>query len=89
MEQIHVLLKRLDIESKIARKNKKGFKHNRNNNDSYALNIRKKIEIEKWFSIIGTNNPRHQTRYAVWKKLGHLPPRTTIKDRIKILNKFK
>jgi len=88
VDQIHILLKKLNIESKVAHKNKKGFKNNRNNNDSYALRIRKKSEIERWFNIIGTNNPRHQTRYAVWEKLGHLPPRTTIKERIIILKNY-
>jgi hypothetical protein len=85
LEQIQVLLNSLDIKSKIVQKNTKGFKHGRNINDSYALNIRKKEEIKNWFRIIGTNNPRHRTRYEVWKKLGHLPPKTTIKERLDIL----
>lgn len=88
LEQIQFLLYRLGIESKIVQKAVKGFKNNRNINNSYALNIRKKSEIEKWFKIIGTNNPRHQTRYSVWKKLGYLPPNTTINERIEILKSY-
>jgi len=85
LEQIQYLLNKLNLESKIAQKGKKGFKNGRNIHDSYALNIRKIEEIEKWFKIIGTNNPRHKTRYDVWRKLGHLPPKTTINDRLNLL----
>lgn len=87
LEQIQSLLKQLDIDSKIVKKATKGFKHKRNINLSYALNIRRKSEIEQWFKIIGTNNPKHQTRYQVWKKLGYLPPNTTIKERMGLLKK--
>jgi len=85
INQIKLLLNEFDIRSEIKLKSKKGFKCNRNINNSFALNIRKKLDIEKWFDLIGTNNPRHQTRYDVWKKLGYLPPRTTIEERKKIL----
>jgi len=83
--QMQTLLERLGIESRIASKSKKGFKYNRNVNDSYALNVRKIAEIEKWFDIIGTRNPRHRTRFEVWKKLGHLPPYTTLSERERII----
>jgi intein/homing endonuclease len=85
LEQAQLLLQGLGIGSKVVQKAKKGFKNGRNINNSYALNIRKISEIEKWFTIVGTNNPRHQTRYQVWKKLGHLPPFTTIAERKAIL----
>ena len=85
LKQLKFLLDKLDIESKIVQKSIKGFKCNRNISNSYALNIRKIKEIEKWFKIIGTNNPRHKTRYTVWKKLGHLPPNTTIQERLILL----
>ncbi|MBU2560894.1 MAG: hypothetical protein KKD17_01255 [Nanoarchaeota archaeon] len=66
-------------------KNREGFKNERNIHDSFALNIRRKDQIEKWFEVIGTNNPRHQTRYAVWKKIGYLPPKTNINERMALL----
>ena len=59
-------------------RSKKGFKNNRNVNNSYRLRIRKVQQIRKLFEIIGSSNPRHQIRYAIWKKLGFLPPRTNI-----------
>ncbi len=89
LDQIQFLLNKLNMNSKIVQKGKKGFKYNRNINNSYALNIRKKSDIIRWFQVIRTNNPRHKTRYEVWRKLGHLPPYTTIKDRIEILKNIK
>ncbi len=86
LEQIKYLLDELKIESKVVQKSEKKYQLNRNRSPLYALNIRKIKEIEKWFKIIGTSNPRHQTRYQVWKKLGYLPPRTTIHQRFEILN---
>jgi uncharacterized protein (UPF0333 family) len=69
----------LNIKARLRQTHKKGFKSNRNVNDSYALEIGKKSEVEKWIKIIGTSNPRHKTKFDIWKKFGHLPPRTTKK----------
>lgn len=86
--QIKEILDELNIESKIVQKRSKGVKSSRIVNDSFALMIRKISEIEKWFKIVGTNNPRHITRYRVWKKLGFLPPYSTIKEKYEILEKM-
>jgi len=43
------------------------------------------INVKKWFNIIGSNNPKHITKFLVWKKYGFCPPRTTIKERQKFL----
>jgi intein/homing endonuclease len=85
LNQVRSILNRFNIDSKIVQKSVNGVKHGRNVHDSYALNIRKLSEIEKWFDIIGTNNPRLKTKYAVWKKWGYLPPRMTIKERLAVL----
>jgi intein/homing endonuclease len=85
LNQCNELLDRLGIESRVVQKCKKGFKYGRNRNNLYLLRIRKIKEIKKWFDVIGSSNPRHQTRYAIWENLGYLPPRTTLKNRLKIL----
>ena len=85
LEQIQFLLVKIGIDSGIMQKSVKSFKCGRNVNDSYALNIRKIEEIEKFFKIVKTNNPRHKTRYHVWKRLGHLPPNTSLKERKEML----
>lgn len=81
LDQIKLILDHLKIESKVVSKSKAGFKCGRNIHDAYLLRIRKKKDIENWFDIIRSNNPRHQTRYAVWKRFGFLPPRTNINQR--------
>jgi intein/homing endonuclease len=86
--QIQSLLIKLDFKAKLKQKNKAGFKNQRKIHDSFMLMIRNKQEIERWFQVIGTNNLRHKTRYEVWKKLGYLPPKTDIRSRIKILEKY-
>lgn len=84
--QVKEMLNFLNIDSYIAKKHSKGIKNNRNVNDAYILRIRKLEEINKWFKIIGTNNPKNKTKYEVWKKLGYLNTKTTLEERIKMLN---
>lgn len=37
--------------------------------------------LEKWFSVIGSNNYVHLSKFLVWRKFGFCPPRTTQKQR--------
>ena len=83
--QVQDIFGRLGLESSVKDKHKAGFKYGRNFNNSYSLRIRKINEIENWFKIVGSSNPRHQTRFGVWKKWGYLPPHTTINQRFVIL----
>jgi len=85
LQQLKILLDRLNIKSQIKQKTTAGRKYNRNCNDCFALQIRKISEIIKWFEVIGTNNPRHKTKCDIWKKFGFLPPYTKIDERLKIL----
>lgn len=41
--------------------------------------------LEKYVSDIGFHNPKHLTKYQVWKEFGFCPPRTSLNDRILIL----
>ncbi len=81
LSQALTLLEKLGIYAKIRPKNIKGFRNNRNVNNSYALEVRRIDDVKRWFEIISSNNPRHQTRHLVWKKYGFLPPRTNIIQR--------
>jgi hypothetical protein len=85
LEQIELLFKEFEIKSKMVLKNKAGIKCNRNIHNYYALRIRRIKDIERWFEVIGSSNPRHQTRYAVWKKFGFLPAGTNINQRKEML----
>ncbi|MBT4539818.1 hypothetical protein HOC32_06020 [Candidatus Woesearchaeota archaeon] len=81
MEQIRTLILGLGIESKLRLKSKAGRRSNRNRHDSFSVKIQKIDHVKKWFQIIGSSNPRHQTRYAVWEMFGFLPPGTNINQR--------
>jgi len=83
-DQFCELLTKLNIEFRTGFE-KQGFKYNRNRSDTYRIWINKKTSIERWFKIIGTSNPRIQTRYDLHKKLGYLPSYTDIYERKAIL----
>lgn len=41
--------------------------------------------LEKWVSEIGFHNPKHFTKYLIWKEFGHCPPRMTTPERESII----
>lgn len=53
----------------------------------HKIYIYGKMNLEKWMGLIGFNNPKHLTKYFVYKKLGFCPPYKTTKDRMEMLNK--
>ena len=59
----------------------RGFSNNRNNNDAYILEINRINDIHRFFNEIKPANPKHITRYKIWKKFGFCPPYTTISQR--------
>ena len=81
-EQLKELLNKLGIHSHLekgTRKlNNKLFRH-------YRVVVVGKKNLEKWVSIVGFNNPKHYTKYLVWKKFGFCPTRTTLEERRKLL----
>ena len=42
--------------------------------------------VKLWMDIIGSKNPIHTSKYLIWKKFGFCPPRTTLTDRMSILD---
>ena len=78
----------MGIESKVIFRKSTGFKNKRKNNGSFRLKLRKKEMIERFFKIINSNNPKHITRYCVWKNLGYLPPYTKLKQRKELLKQI-
>lgn len=53
----------------------------------YCIFINGKNNLEKWVSLIGFNNPRHSTKYQIYKKFGYCPKKTTLDERKLMLNK--
>jgi len=65
----------------IHRKNKdKGWK------DLHIIRIESNKNVMLWFKIVGSNNPKHVTKFKVWLKYGFCPPYTTLKQRKMLLN---
>ncbi|MFC1768939.1 LAGLIDADG family homing endonuclease [Nanoarchaeota archaeon] len=85
MGQLFDLTSNIGLRPKLHHKSRKGFVCGRNVNNSYALRIRRLSDVIKWFDTIGSKNPRHITRYSLWKKLGFLPPNTNLQQRVNIL----
>ena len=51
----------------------------------HYIDINGKNQLKMWIKLIGFNNPKHFTKYQIWKKFGFCPPKTTIIERQKIL----
>jgi len=43
-------------------------------------------QLLKWIDEIGFSNPKHLTKYYVWKRIGYCLPGTTLKERLQILS---
>jgi hypothetical protein len=85
MEEICQSLKSLNI--KCIFHHSKVQPNNKNNKDSYYVRVCGGIQVNQWFDIIGSNNPKHKTKYLIWKESGFCPPNTALEDRMKILKK--
>jgi hypothetical protein len=56
-----------------------------NEKTSYHVEVSGGINVDKWFNIIGSNSPKHITKFQVWKEFGFCPPYTKLKQRKKFL----
>jgi hypothetical protein len=57
------------------------------NFETYELEIYGKKNLKKWMETVGFSSYNSISRYLVWIETGHLPPKTNINDRIRILEK--
>ena len=86
MIQVLNLLKELQFHPEKINLRKGGFMNNFNHEKSYRIRLNKLEEIKRWFDILYISaNPKHTTKYFLWKKFGFVPPRTTIEERRNIL----
>ena len=57
-----------------------------NRKPSFIIKLNKLDEMKQWFEILKLSaNPKHTTKYLLWKKFGFIPPKTTIEERKNIL----
>ena len=84
IDQIFVLCKKYGF--KVVRRTvKRGFSYHRNRCDTHILEINEIKSIGNWFDNLKPSNPKHVTKYLIWKKFGFCPPKTTLKQRKDIL----
>ncbi len=84
MDQTFNLFKELGFRC-TKRTIKGGFRHNRNNNNLHIIEINSFESLANFFTEIKPSNPKHLTKYLIWKKFGFCPPHTTINQRKDIL----
>ena len=84
IEQVMDLMKGLGFRCS-KRRIKRGFSNDRNNHDVFILELNKLDGIKRFFEELKPSNPRHVTKYLIWKKFGFCPPKTTISQRKDIL----
>lgn len=53
--------------------------------EDYRIDINGKTNLERWIKLIGFSNPKHYTKYLIWKKHGFCQPRTTLEQRKQLL----
>ena len=84
IDQIFILCKKYGF--KVVRRTiKRGFSYHRNRCDTHILEINELNSINRWFNELKPANPKHLTKYKIWKKFGFCPPRTSIQERKDIL----
>jgi len=84
--QIQGLLSLFRINSTIRKREGNIFRCNRTVSESYMVLIRRKKDVLLFFKIIGSSNPKHLTKYNLWKRLGFLKPKTTLMERLAVLS---
>jgi len=62
------------------------YKNKKNEKTAHHVEICGRINVEKWFEIIGSKNPKHITKFQVWKEFGLCPPFTSLEQRKKFLS---
>lgn len=83
MEEIYSSLRSMDYKVLIKSYTPKKKKEKR----SYNIVLSGGIQVSKWMDEIGSKNPKHVTKYLVWKTFGFCPPYTSLELRKKILKK--
>jgi len=49
------------------------------------INLSGVKNLKRWMEIVKFNNPKHMTKYLIWKNFGFYPPKLSFNDRLKIL----
>lgn len=80
MKKVKELVNELDIKCNFYEHVKKS------NRNAYSVEIYSCEGVKRWFEIVGSNSPKHSTKFEVWSKFGYCSPRTTIDQRYEMLS---
>lgn len=81
--QVSKLLRDLQIKHLVN----KNVSKEKNRRDAYKIVVDGGINVRQWFKIIGSENPKHITKFKIWCRYGLLPPKTSLKQRKEMLKK--
>jgi len=81
INDLFFLFKKLGLNPRL----KKPYQGKRDKNAVHTVLVYRKADIEYFIKNIGFKNPKHSTKWLIFKKLGYCPPKTTLKERLKIL----
>ncbi len=84
IEQMYQLCNKCQFQC-VKRTIKRGRIYGRNCNDVHIIEINHLKSIKRWFEELKPSNPKHNTKYLIWKKFGFCPPHTKIAQRKEIL----
>lgn len=84
-KQVYKMLINLDMHPRL----KKPYKGKRDKNIVYNVLIYRKGDINFFIKKIGFKNPKHYTKWQVFKKLGYCPPKTSLYQRREIISNKK
>ncbi len=81
IEQVFSMLVRIGLHPRM----RKPYKGKKDKHKLYSILIYQRGDIKYFIKSIGFKNPKHLTKWKVYKKLGFCPPKTTLRERKKIL----
>ena len=82
MKEIYELIKIMGFKCMLREEKRRAGWRN-----THLVKIAGGIQVNKWFDLIGSKNPKHITKYLIWKEFGFCPPYTNLEQRKQILKK--
>lgn len=83
-KQVFVMLKDLGLNPRM----KKPYKGKRDKNEVYTILIYRILDIKYFIKYIGFKNPKHYTKWMIFKNQGYCPPYTNLQERKCILERL-
>lgn len=82
MHQVHELLISLGFSPRLS----KEMKRHAGECEMHSVVLDRKRDVGKWLAEIGFRSQKHLTKIAIWEQFGFCPPKTTLAERIAMLN---